>query len=478
MKETVSQNNDTHFLLSNFKKHFSNNFDISDTDNIIVGVSGGSDSLCLLHLLSKITNPRNIFAIYVNHNLRPEESVIENQHISCICSTLQIPYKEVRVDVPALKKQKAISTEDAARILRYRALEKIRQKHQAVAIAVGHTADDQVEEFLIRLIRGSNTDGLSGMSIKNNYIIRPLLHEKKITLVRYLQDCEIGWCHDSSNDNQVFLRNKIRHDLLPHLESKYNPSIRTTILQTSDLLKHEDDYLEQITTLNFSKIVSINSSTTKENPFIHSLTINTPDFLMLHTALQRRTLEKCCWKMRCKPTFRLIGRLLDTIITGVRGAEIHLKNGVRAIKKENSILFFKPEKQQSSRDNTMTSVLITENIEGDGYYFIPEINKTFHCETHETEPNSKSGHTIDGTKLRYPLTLRSTKPGEKFSPFGLQGRKKISRFLSDKKILKQERYKYLVLTSDEDIVAIPGLQIDERFKTSKDTKVYLSIRWF
>lgn len=477
MKETESHKNATHLLLTKFKNHFSYNFNISDTANIVVGVSGGSDSLSLLHLLSKVINPQNIFAIYINHNLRPEESELENQYVASFCTTLKISYEEFRVDVPALKKEKNLSTEDAARTLRYMALEETRQKHQAVAIAVAHTADDQVEEFLIRLIRGTNSNGLSGMSSKNNYIIRPLLHEQKNTLMQYLRDNNIEWCHDSSNDDQTFLRNKIRHDLLPHIESDYNASIRTTILQTADLLKHEDDYLEQETALNFTKIVSLNNATTKTELFIHSLTIYTPDFLKLHTALQRRILEKCCWKMQCKPTFRLIAHLLDTIIIGVRGAEIHLKNGVRAIKEEHSILFFKPEKQQSSRDNTMTRVLINKNIEGDGEYFIPEINKTLHCETHETEPNFKYRLTIDGTKLKYPLTLRSTKPGEKFSPLGLQGSKKISRFLNDKKILKQERYKYLVLTSAEDIVAIPGLQIDEHFKTSKDTKVFLSIRW-
>ena len=161
----------------------------------------------------------------------------------------------------------------------------------------------------------------------------------------------------------------------------------------------------------------------------------------------------------------------------MRGAEIHLKNGARAIKEENTILFYIPKKQRGSRDNTMTTVLIDQSIESDRKYFIPELNKTLHCETHETEPHMKNGLTIDGAKLTYPLTLRNTKPGEKFTPFGMQGRKKISRFLNDKKILKQERYKYLVLTSAEDIVAIPGLQIDDNFKVNENTKVFLSIRW-
>ncbi len=477
MKETESQKNTNHLLLTRFKKHFSYNFNISDTDNIVVGVSGGSDSLCLLHLLSKVVNPQNLFAIYVNHNLRPEESVIENQHVSRFCSTLGVTFKEIKVDVPSIKMLKNLSTEDAARTLRYKALEEVRQQHQAVAIAVGHTSDDQVEEFFIRLIRGTNTNGLSGMSAKNGFIIRPLLSENKNTLAQYLNDNDIKWCHDSSNDDQRFLRNKIRHSLLPHIESEYNASIRQTILQTSDLLKSEENYLEHVTSLEFTKIVSINYPTTKEMLLSSSLNINTPCFLKLHTALQRRILEKCCWKMQCKPTYRLIALLLDTIIKGVRGAEIHLKNGVRAIKEENSILFYIPKEQRGSRENTMTSVLINLTIEGDGEYLIPEVNKTLHCETHETEPNLKSGLTIDGANLKYPLTLRSAKPGERFSPFGLQGRKKISRFLSGKKILKQERYKYLVLTSDENIVAIPGLQIDENFKTCEDTKLFFSIRW-
>lgn len=379
--------------------------------------------------------------------------------------------------MPALKKLENLSTEDAARSLRYEALESARQQHQAVSIAVGHTADDQVEEFFIRLIRGSNTKGLSGMSSHNNYIIRPLLEEKKDTLAQYLLGKNIKWCHDSSNNDQAFLRNKIRHDLLPHLELEYNSSIRQTILQTSDLLNAEENYLEEVATLEFTKIVSTNNPTSKGSSIQFSLTLNTANFLELHTALQRRILEKCCWKMGSKPSFRLIALLADTIINGVRGAEIHLKNGVRAIKEEDSTLFFKLDEQRGSRDNTMTNVLINQTLDDDGECFISEICKTIHCKIHKTKPTIKYGLTVDAERLKFPLILRSTKPGEKFTPLGLQGRKKISRFLSDKKILKQDRYKYLVLTSEENIIAIPGLQIDDHFKTNNDTKLFLSIRW-
>ena len=146
-----------------------------ENDRIIVAVSGGADSMALLHILADITLPLELIAVYIDHGLRPEETPHEQEIIAHSCESLNIIFKVRAVNVQKIIAENKKSPEEAARILRYRALEKIRQQYDAQVIAVGHTADDQVEEFFIRLIRGSSSRGLSGMRVKRDYIVRPLL---------------------------------------------------------------------------------------------------------------------------------------------------------------------------------------------------------------------------------------------------------------------------------------------------------------
>ena len=312
-------------------------------DTVIVGVSGGPDSVALLHILCSALPLIRFIAVYIDHSLRPAETGAEIELVQTLTRQLQAGFELITVDVNIAAQKDKTSIEETARALRYQALEAMRLQNQGAAIAVAHTADDQAEEFLIRLIRGSGRKGLSGMLLQNGPIIRPLLHENKETLLHYLQMQQIPFCIDSSNLERTYLRNKVRLDLLPYLQEHFNNSIKQTLLQTAKILQDEEALLDEMVDKVWHQVVKM-IAIQPVGPISppHIIQINTKEFCRLHPALQRRIFEKCCWQMEARPQFRQIALLLDLLHTGQTGSEIHLSQGLRAHKTRENLIFSYP----------------------------------------------------------------------------------------------------------------------------------------
>lgn len=312
-------------------------------DTVIVGVSGGPDSVALFHILCSGLPHNKFIAVYIDHGLRPAETGAEIELVRTVARQLQAGFELIAVDVNTAAQKDKTSVEETARTLRYEALEAMRQQHQGAAIAVAHTADDQAEELLIRLIRGSGRKGLSGMLLKNGAIIRPLLHENKETLLHYLQNQQIPFCIDSSNLERTYLRNRVRLDLLPYLQEHFNQSIKQTLLQTAHILQDEESLLEEMSDKAWHQVVRRveNQPIGPDSP-PHTLHIITKDFCRLHLAIQRRILERCCWQMEERPRFRQIALLLDLFHKGQTGAEIHLSKGLRTHRTRDAVIFSYP----------------------------------------------------------------------------------------------------------------------------------------
>ena len=324
---------------------------------VIVGVSGGPDSVALLHILCSALPQLRCVAVYIDHGLRPDETGAEIELVQGLARQLQAGFERIAVDVITAARQDKRSIEETARILRYQALEEMRRHFQAAAIAVAHTADDQAEELLIRIIRGSGRKGLSGMQYQNGRIIRPLLHENKETLLHYLQTQQIPFCIDSSNLERTYLRNRVRLDLLPYLQEHFNKSIKQTLLQTASILQDEEALLAEMADKAWQKVtrkVVIQPVCPDSPP--HSIQIDTTEFCRCHPALQRRILEKCCWQMGARPQFRQIAQLLDLLHTGQTGAEIHLSKGLRAHKTRQGVFFCYPVGKCSYRGGVRKEV--------------------------------------------------------------------------------------------------------------------------
>jgi len=449
---------------------------INTDSRILVAVSGGPDSITLLLLLKKLFPTCIGCAAYINHNLRPDDAAREKHRVQTLCRSLDIDFSYGSVDVPREIKETGDSPEDCARRLRYHALHSIRKGKAATALAVGHTRDDQVEEVLIRLIRGSSMKGLAGMGYKNGEIIRPLLDSSKQDLLNYLRDNNQDYCIDKSNQSPMFLRNRIRHNLLPLLEDQFNPSIRSNILNTAAILRDEDDYLQSITGAFYESAVS--EAHFDSDVVIPEITIKTDNLKEMHPAIGKRVVEKVFWQIGSPPSYRSIEGVLKMTHTGKTGLEHHYANGLKIYKTATEIIFSRDTTGSNTRTRSEQRFEEVLCIDKTGQYHIPSLQRCLRI-SHQPTCNAGSGQNliVDAEKLSFPLTVRAAHPGERFIPLGAPGGKKVMRFLSDKKIPKHRRYTFPVLVAGETVIAVLGLAIADSVKITHETRRCLLIQW-
>lgn len=465
-------------LIIRVKSIIKSNQLLSHRQNVVVAVSGGADSLALLDLLANIDMDLSLTAVYVNHGLRPLEIPTEIKVVAQQAKTLGAHFCSITVDVTSHKEKQRISIEEAARILRYQALQQVCIDTNASCLAIAHTADDQVEEFLLRMLRGSGRQGLATMSFKRDNIIRPLLTTTKNELLTHLKQKNISHCEDSSNRERHYLRNRVRLDLVPFLE-QYNPSIQQTIRNISDVLREEDHFLEESSSQFHSSVILSPATTNTKNAVV----LDCHRFLDGHKALQRRLLEKICWQLSCKPSFTQIENLRVLAQTGQNGTTLSLTKGLRVEKQDKKLIFYYPFGITTTRQKSPQKPVIDCTVEGLGRYHFPEMNRELHIERGNEKKDRKSFQNdliIDGATVQFPLTLRYHYAGETFHPLGSPGTKKISKFLTDKKIHGQNKnfFPVLIESKEEDkIIALLGLAIDDKHKVTDSTTKTLHLSW-
>lgn len=449
---------------------------IPSNQTIVVAVSGGPDSIALLHLIHSLLPDVYIYAVYIDHNLRPGEAAIERKLVEDQCKKISVESHVRFVDVPRAVEITGESIEACARKLRYRELKYLMRSVGAGAVAVGHTADDQAEEILIRLIRGSSLKGLSGMDYSNGQIIRPLLDIRKEEILDYLDNHTIAFCHDSSNDSKAFLRNRVRIDLLPFLEEQFNPSIRRTLIKTASILKDEDDYLHNETMRIFDSVVQQEPSFRSADDYV--LSLSCIGLNNLHRALRRRIIEMMLWKMKARPDSAAIEKIMHLSLCGTNGTELHFPERIRIARQNDALLLTRLPAERGPRDNLQQVVDIDQEIPGPGTYKCSPLAKRLIIR--KAPKLFTAGETslfVDGHKLSFPLTLRLPVPGERFYPKGGQGSRKIARYLNDRKIPKHQRIHYPVLVSQEEVVCVLGLAVDERYGITDETTGVINLDW-
>lgn len=477
LQNEQNRQNESSSLLHRIEEVICQNGLLEPGDRLIVGVSGGADSLALLHLLHSLDLSLQLVAVYINHNLRPEEVKEEEQTVRNICRELQIPFIYESVNVREYGAGRKYSLEEAARTLRHESLERIRREQDASLIALAHTADDQVEEFFIRLLRGTSLKGLSGMRVKRDNIIRPLLNESKDSLINYLTQKTISYCHDSSNFTREFLRNRVRLDLLPELEKEFNPSIRQTILQNMDILAHDEDFLAEVSRDAFNHCVTADSGIDTHKSTDRLVLLPEP-LASLHHAIQCRVVEKCFWLMKIKPGYLQIKSLLQFTLTAENNSELHLADGVRVTRMKNQIVFSRPLKKGRKRGSAAADTFRPLKISSPGDYAIKGLGKILklYILTGGTEDKlDKEILFLDLDTITFPLLLRPPEEGERFKPYNSAGRKKIMRYLGEQKIEGKNRAGYPVLLSDSKVIALPGLEISHEVRITEITKTVLAV---
>lgn len=284
-------NNVCELILNRIEKNILDNNLIKDNDKIVVGVSGGPDSMCLINSLILLRNSfkekynikYSLVVAHVNHMIR-EESKNEKVYVENFCKENDIPFFYLEEDVKTKSKENKMSEETYGRKIRYDFFDKILQEQSATLIATAHNMDDDIETILLNLIRGTGLKGLTGMKFKYQNIIRPILNIEKKDILLYNNEKKLNPCIDKTNFENKYSRNKIRNVLIPTLQNEYNSNIKSNIIRMKEILECDEDFLDNYT----EKIVKL--SLIENN--INSVKFNLSYFFNEHESIKLRFIRK------------------------------------------------------------------------------------------------------------------------------------------------------------------------------------------
>ena len=435
MKEQIQQYIIQHQLLSGEKP-------------VVVGISGGADSVALLHIL--VSLGYKCIAAHCNFNLRGDESFRDEQFTIDFTQRLQVPLCKISFETNKYAQENRLSVEMAARELRYRWFEELLNTYDADAVAVAHHRDDSVETLLINLTRGSGIAGLTGIKPKNGNVVRPLLCVSREDIYAYIENNGLEYVTDSSNSSDIYTRNFIRLKVIPLLE-EINPSVKASLARTANHLydasliyNHSIEEARKVITqnnrLSISALLSFPAPATilyeMLKPYGFSRTVCESIFTVL---------EKDSGKIFYSSTHRLLKDRSDLLIDVLSGED----NRAYLINLED--------------DNVDLPVELK-----------PEI--VVIKEDYQIEKDKKFAY-FDFDKLSFPLVLRHWQEGDWFVPFGMKGKKKISDYFSDKKFSLFDKEKTWLLCSGQDVIWIVGERTDNRYRIEKTTKRVLKLKF-
>jgi tRNA(Ile)-lysidine synthase len=451
---------------------------------IIVGVSGGPDSLCLMEALRQAGY--SLLVAYFDHQLRPESS-LDARAVEKTAARLMIPCIVDGADVRQYAEEKKLSIEEAARELRYGFLFDLARRRNAQAVAVGHTADDQVETILMHFLRGSGMDGLRGMahrSINKMFdtgipIVRPLLNFWREQTVVYCAVNGLRARYDPSNDSLNFLRNRIRHLLIPNLET-YNPRFREAILRMSQLMRDEHALVRESIENAWERIVLA-----VEKDFI------TFDFSQLaecSLGLQRNLIKQTMQILRpgADVTFAVLERAVDALRSNAVSVRVDLKAGLRLFREANRVYISTLDAElpfdlwpQVQDDTPLVFELPSQLALAGGWKVNCERWHIPALAWEQAERNEDQFQVwLDAGKLPNSFILRTRRQGDQFAPLGMGGHSmKLSDFFVNEKIPQRARDRWPLLCAGDEIVWVPGYRSAHPYRLTEATQniVYFSM---
>ena len=424
---------------------------ISPGATIILALSGGADSCALLDMLVRQkTFPLHIIVAHLNHCLRDAESDADELFARGLAERYSLPFESRRVDVRELARNGGLNLEDAGRRARLAFLEKVRQEYDAESIALAHHADDQAETLLMRLMRGSGLSGLSGMAWRCNHRIRPMLAITRHEILDYLKNMRLEYREDSSNQNCAFLRNRIRHELLPLLET-YNPAISSNLAATAELLTGEDDLLSDLTEEKFSRLAA------RDKGWV---SFQIKELLAQHPALQRRLIRRSVSELTgsLQQIAQIhINQTLELAGGSGPNSSIDLPGQLR-VRREYDVIKI----DGSNRHHTETDQPPTVIIDGPGCYplwdgMVLEVSLLAPPDDILSTPRNCAW--LDPAKAAFPWLARSFRPGDRIRPLGMQGSRKVKELFIDSKLPSWQRRRVPLLFSADNLLWAAGLRL-------------------
>lgn len=511
---------------------------IKQKQKIVLGLSGGADSVCLFHILLKCRQKYGIecYAIHVNHGIRGEQAMEDQKFVEELCQRHLVPLKIVTANIQAIAKEKKKSLEEAGREVRYREFHQHLEEIGADYIAIAHHKNDQAETVLHNLCRGSGLVGIAGMRFKKEKLIRPLLCVKREEIEKYLTTIGQSFQIDSTNSDNTYTRNRLRNEMIPQMEKNLNIKTVSHIAATAEILAEIADYLEMT-----GKIIFQNMVETKEKRMI----LNKVEWEKEHIVMQKWVLQKMLFQMAGMQ--KDIGQIhildLMELMKKQVGKSIDMPYGIKAERIYEGILLEKQEKKEEEKQikqiekkETKSNHINEKNYQKEnGEYFHDLIEKEIltrnkevasktleaivFCENQrkrmnldissckseedrepsevkkerknrieicvrekELKKNSlektvKNNCTkcFDYDKIEGTVLFRRAKQSD-FLQINKDGKhKKVKKMLKDEKVAAREREEIFVFADGDHVIWVPGIRISEAYRVCEDTRTILEI---
>jgi tRNA(Ile)-lysidine synthase len=484
-------------------------------DMVVVAVSGGPDSMALLHILSSLLDEYKwrLVVAHVNHGFRPQESAQEAELVEEFTRKLGLPCEIAVLDLPAYIAETAMNGQAAAREKRYAFLHEVAAGYGAKRIALAHHMDDQAETVLMRLLRGTGPAGLAGMperrTEKNVELIRPLLRMKKEALIAYCHERQIPYCIDSSNAKRKYFRNEIRLDALPFLR-RYNDQLPEALGRLAETMREEDRYMEQEARKAMNRLVAVREeSVTGESRSVANMTalkstngrrdcvgqaecsLLRSDYIQLAIALQRR-LIKLILNYLVLPEELLDFTKLETIREAIvqqspTTLSLDLYRNIRFIREYDDIRFVRLDSfEDDAAGGGYADPPFEYRIDAVASPYtldVPEANAAIMFRVLEREPDETPEQwrirsaadraneaRFDLDRLLFPLAVRNRRDGDRIEPIGLNGSKKVKNMFIDAKVPPRLRNRIPLLVDQGcSILWVPGFRRSRHAPADDDT---------
>lgn len=434
---------------------------IAPGETVLVAVSGGADSIALLHVLVELQIPLEV--AHFDHGTRDGASGEDAEFVASVAERLGLPVHVERRDVLHDAKAAGRTFEEYARDVRYAFLLATAKARRCSAVATAHHADDQAETVLLRMLRGTSPRGLAGIppvrAEEGIRIVRPLIACSRNDILAWCADRGLAFRHDVSNDDPRHLRNRVRHDLLPYLQSGYNPSIRNALQRLADTHRIEDDLLSDLTRTFWAGCCA------------NGTDIDRTAFAQGHLALQQRAISAMAASRGFECPFERVAAAVTFILSGAVGRScdlgcgISLRNGHTTTRIDDGVSKVEPLE---------VALAVPGETPAFGQVFrvsvsdrLPDVPLTEYC--------GPRRQVFDADCVRLPLSVRRRRPGDRFRPLGMKGSRKLQDYFTDLRISVFERERQLLLIAEGRIVWIVGHAIDAMGAVTANTRRVIKV---
>lgn len=443
---------------------------IQPGDRVLIGVSGGPDSVALLHVLNNLAREMNftIFVAHLDHGFRGQESAEDAAYVTRLAQEMNVQVSAESRDVARYALDKKMSAQAAAREVRYCFFEETAKTFQCNKLATGHHANDQAETLLFNFMRGSGPAGLGGIPpVRDGWVIRPLIEVSRREIEVYCRQHGLETRLDKTNLKDVYTRNKIRLNLLPYLEREYNQNLVETLVRTSEIFREEEAYLEKQAMTEFGKMMLFQVP--------NRIELSLKEFKDIPAVLGKR-IVRIAWQKVAGTVYNLefvhLEKALPFLQKGRTGAVLQLPGGIN-LEKHYGKMVFTAEKAGAVPEYSyfinVPGITLVQEI---GVQIVTEF-----VEALPATPKDPDETYIDYDAVVLPLRVRNRVPGDWFKPLGMTGSQKIKKYFIDNKVPRERRDQVpIIVSGDEQVVWIAGHRADRRWQAGTKKERVLKIK--